>query len=93
MYIEENEKRGSELSLDQQQAALARFVHRFTGTHKPAWACKPMPNGNAYPVQFANDSDWLANTVFAVTKSGKLDGRSIYCRSYPTWPENPELRK
>lgn len=84
---------GAELCSDDQAQALRAFVHRFTGDHKPAWARKPMPNGQTYQVQFADDSDWLANTRFAVTKAGRLDKRHGACESTPTWPNNPELRK
>lgn len=93
MYIADNEKRGSELSATDQKTVLAAYVNRYTREHKPRWILQPRPDGSRYPVQFANDSDWLANTVFRVTKTGKLDRRVHDCRSYPTWPENPELRK
>lgn len=80
-----------------QAECKARFVHRFTGEHKPKWAHKPFKNESlrltAYPVQFADDTDWLANTYFEVTKQGELDRRTGHCESYPTWPLNPELRK
>lgn len=84
---------GAQLPARLQSQAKARYVHRFTADHKPAWAAKPMPNGNAYPVQFASDADWLANTDFPVTKRGKLAYRPSDCYSRPTWPHNPELRK
>jgi hypothetical protein len=84
---------GSELSAADQKHVLAAYVYRFTRQRKPQWAREPMPNGNAYPVQFASDADWLAHTRFAVTKTGKLDGRFDECQSSPTWPDNPELRK
>ncbi len=86
---------GSALSLQAQREALSRYVHRFTRTHVPAWARKPMPNGSAYPVQFDSDADWLANTYFRVTARGQLVAYSDMrgdCQSYPTWPDNPELR-
>ena len=84
---------GSNLRPDVQQQCLARFVHRFTHDHKPAWTRQPWKDGKPYPVQFASDADWLANTWFAITTSGDLDGRVKQCESSPTWPENPELRK
>ena len=83
---------GSELSFNDRRTALAMFVHHFTAEHKPEWANRPRPDGTAYPVQFASDADWLAHTRFATTKTGKLDTRSAYCESSPTWPNNPELR-
>jgi hypothetical protein len=84
--------KGSDLTPAMQAEALRRWVHRFTGDHTPAWARKPMPNGQPYPVQFASDSEWLANTDFTVTKRGAFSARDRYCRSRPTWPNNPELR-
>jgi hypothetical protein len=83
---------GSELSPEQQRAALARFIYRFTGEHCPEWARKPMPNGTAYPVHFATDAEWLANSSFDVTASGRLSKRHGFCESRPTWPNNPEQR-
>ena len=51
-----------------------------------------MPNGKRYPIQFKDDREWLHNTVFQTTREGKLDRRCKYCRSQPTWPNNPELQ-
>ena len=82
---------GSELSPSVQTECLRRFVHRFTGEHRPQWTTRP--DCKACPVQFADDWDWLANTRFHVTKTGKLDGSFDFCESSPTWPFNPELRK
>lgn len=83
---------GSELSPDQQRAALARFVHRFTGEHVPEWSKRPWKDGKTYPLQFKDDADWLAHTRFVVTPSGRLCNRATSCYSCPTWPNNPELR-
>lgn len=73
-----------------QRDALAAYLHRFTRDHFPLWARKPMPDGGAYPCQFASDAEWLANTMFPVTvrKGGKLgDHTRGHSRSYPTWPD------
>jgi hypothetical protein len=83
-----NYKLGSELSQSEQQEALNRFVHRYTGNHKPQWVMH-----HKTPLQFKDDADWLAHTRFAVTKAGKLHNGVKYCQSSPTWPNNPELRK
>lgn len=77
---------GNELPPSEQKRALAAFPYRFTKDHVPDWARKTRVDGTSYPVQFANDADWLANTRFAVTKSGRLDERATYCESSPTWP-------
>lgn len=89
-------QKGTDLHPSVQRDALTRFVHRYTGDHKPQWAYKPWKNESGktvyYPVQFANDQDWLAHTIFTVTRSGRLSNREKYCFSTPTWPNNPELR-
>lgn len=87
-------KLGSLLTREEQQYCLRACVHRFTGQHKPVWVHEARPAGGAYPVQFKDDADWLANTEFAVTKTGKLRrAKGVDCYSRPTWPNNPELRK
>jgi hypothetical protein len=84
--------RGSDLSYHVQRQALSRYVHRYTGDHKPLWAAKAWKDGRSYPLQFKDDEEWLAHTFFAVTLLGHLDGRVTHCHSEPTWPDNPELR-
>jgi hypothetical protein len=84
--------RGSDLPLHIQEQAKAQFVHRFTGDHKPRWAEGTWKDARGYPVHFADDAEWLANTLFAVTVAGFLDRRVTHCHSTPTWPHNPELR-
>lgn len=87
---------GDELSPATRRDALARYVHRYTGEHVPAWATTADPRyfeGGRYPVQFATDADWLKATHFAVTKSGKLNNRYRHCETgAPDWPNNPELQ-
>lgn len=78
--------KGSLLRPAEQAEALARFVHRHTKDHRPAWA-----RHEEYPVQFASDAEWLANTVFRTNKDGTLHA-TAHCESAPTWPDNPELR-
>lgn len=83
---------GSALTPALKRAALACYANRFTGDHKPGWAQDPRPDGTAYPVQFKDDADWLANTWFSVTEAGVLRAGAA-CYSTPTWPHSPELRK
>jgi hypothetical protein len=83
---------GDALSAADKRHVLSAYVHRFTGEHKPDWAGKPWKDGKPYPLQFANDAEWLAHTRFVVTKCGRLDPRYHDCVSSPTWPFNPELR-
>lgn len=89
--------KGSDMPLHLQEEAKKRFVHRFTGEHKPAWAYKPFKDeqGNltSYPVQFRDDQDWLEHTYFELVKDDSLfNTRNRFCESHPTWPFNPELR-
>lgn len=84
---------GNRLNSLQQKHVLAAYVHRFTGQHKPTWAQQLRPDGTAYPVQFKDDADWLANTQFVVTRTGALDSRYDSCIPTATWPLNPELRR
>lgn len=84
---------GSKLSAALQEEAKRLYVHRFTGEHKPFWATRPMPSGAPYPLQFADDADWLAHTHFEITKKGEFSRRVMHCQSNPTWPDNPELRR
>lgn len=84
------ERHGKELTPAQQDEAKRLYVHRYTGQHRPQWSFKLRPDGTVYPVQFKDDADWLANTVFHVSPRGKFAGS---CSSWPTWPNNPELRK
>lgn len=72
-------KLGSELSKVEQAHLLRAFVYRFTGEHKPSWV-------TTHELQFATDQQWLENTSFMVTKTGKLDKRSKWCHSNPVWP-------
>lgn len=92
MALHDEHKRGTELTREEQRYVLSAYVNRFTKDHKPAWANKVWKDGKTYPVQFASDAEWLANTWFPVDKSGKLKrGRGVDCQSRPTWPDNPEL--
>ena len=63
---------GTKLSPSEQRTALAMFVHRFTGDHKPRWSDGIWKDGKPYPVQFSNDADWLAHTRFAVNVAGTI---------------------
>lgn len=77
---------GCNLPAALQAQAKARFVHRSTGDHQQGAALD-------YPLQFASDAEWLANTLFWITAAGLLSRRARFCESTPTWPNNPELRK
>lgn len=81
--------RGDCLQPIEQSKALSRYIHRFTGDHRPNW----VTDETVTPVQFANDRDWLEHTFFWVTKHGRLANNHKYCESRPTWPHNPELRQ
>lgn len=77
---------GTELSSEDKAWVLNAFVHRFTRDNRPAWARGEWKDGKPYPVQFASDAEWLANTRFNVTKRGKvIKGRDCYTTGQ-TWP-------
>ena len=84
--METKHKKGSQLSPQDRRHVLAAYVYRFTGDNTPYWVKEKRPNGKPYPLQFATDEEWLKNTVFLVTNSGRLDMRSKHCESTPTWP-------
>lgn len=83
---------GDELTPEDRARAMSECVHRHTGTHKPFWAQKPMPNGKPFPVAFVDCQQWLENTVFRVSLSGKLPAGPIDARSRGVWPNDPQLR-
>lgn len=85
--------KGSELTPEQQREVKSKYVHRHTGNNKPDWAKQTWKDGKPYPLHFKDDSDWLENSTFGVTKTGKLHNGTKYCNSSPTYPNNPELRK
>jgi hypothetical protein len=85
--------KGNELKTNLQRQVLSTFHHRFTGNHRPSWANDIWKDGMTYPIQFIDDADWLAHTLFAITETGTLARTIDYCISSPTWPNNPELRK
>jgi hypothetical protein len=93
MEAEKQWVKGSRLSPEQQREAKSKFVHRFTGNNKPEWTKQIWKDGKTYPLHFKDDKDWLENTEFAVKKNGELCGKTKYCNSKPTYPNNPELRK
>lgn len=78
---------GDQLRPDVAAECLRRFVHRFTGEHRPVWAKSLRSSDQPYPVQFATDAEWLAHTLFAVKSDGTLDDRVHFCESSPTWPD------
>lgn len=79
-------KRGNELTPEEQKHVLAAYCHRSTPTTRTG-------RSGVELLQFASDEEWLANTEFDVTKTGKLDMRRKGCCSFPTWPNNPERRR
>ena len=93
MFNFEKAVTGNALTREDQRHVLAAYVHRYTRNHVPTWAPKPRPDGTTYPVHFANDDDWLCNTLFVIRTDGRLDQRYRTCHSRPTWSGNPELRR
>jgi hypothetical protein len=68
------------------ERACALFVHRFTMTHVPEWAKRPMPfSGKFYAPQYRDCREWYDLTVFP--GEGGISKGSQYCRSNgETWP-------
>lgn len=44
--------------------ACARYPHRFTMSHVPQWAHKPMENGRFYAPQYRDCLEWYEKTKF-----------------------------
>jgi hypothetical protein len=74
---------GTNLTDADRRYVLAAYVHRFTGDHTPTWVKRQK---RPCKMQFKDDADWLANTLFFIRKDGRLDRRAKRCESTPTWP-------
>lgn len=79
-------KLGKDLSPEDQKRVKAEFIYRFTGEHTPKWARELRPDGSRYMPHHKNDTEWLAETWFAVTKSGKFCPRFGQCCSMALFP-------
>lgn len=66
------------------QQAKARYPHRYTMEHVPAWARKACDNGRFYAPQFKTDAEWYAATKFY--GESELASRSHCHTSGQTWP-------
>jgi hypothetical protein len=78
--------RGNKLSPENQAHAKRVFPWRSTGDH---------PNPLGGPMHFIDDEDWLTHTTFWMVMGKSHKGRLAErqnCVSYPTWPNNPEIR-
>jgi hypothetical protein len=64
------------------EQAKARFVHRYTMEHVPAWSQWPH-NGKYYAPQFASDREWYENSLFP--GESPLAGRKHCYTNNPTW--------
>ena len=71
------------------QEACARFVHRFTMEHVPAWAVKQRSDGTFYAPHFASDLDWYKATKFH--GEDELATRNSCHTSGQTWPLGQSL--
>lgn len=83
--------RGTDLPETLRREALRSYLNRYTKTHVPAWA-----RNTHYRPQFADDQDWLANTLFPVivrrSRMIRLARRPSDCESSPTWPDGEGLK-
>lgn len=46
------------------EQAKARYPHRYTMEHVPAWARRQCNNGKYYAPQYATDAEWYEKTKF-----------------------------
>ena len=70
-------------------AACARFVHRYTMEHAPAWARKQRTDGTFYAPQFRTDAEWYAATLFH--GESPFATRDNCYTSGQTWPLGQSL--
>lgn len=75
------------------EQAKARFPHRFTCEHVPAWALKPMADGRYYAPQYETDQEWFDNTVFPGEPNLHRNNKHCLCKnaSFPRgqWLDAP----
>lgn len=70
--------------------ACARYVHRFTMEHVPAWAMQRRKDGTFYAPQFRSDREWYETARFPGEPG--LHGNANHCESgKPTWPLGQSL--
>lgn len=74
---------GTKLVTRDRHIATLTYVHRYTGDHTPKWA-QLNDERLVNHVQFKDDEEWLANTLFPTNKRGRLIAGP--CQSTPTWP-------
>jgi len=66
------------------EQATARYVHRYTMDHVPAWATKPHA-GRYYAPQFRSDREWYEHTKFK-GEPGYLGAKGDCYTTGQTWP-------
>lgn len=77
--------------------AKARYIHRYTMEHVPAWAARRVPAWDTTPTpfyapQYRSDAEGYANTTFP-GEPGHLGGRRHCYSSGQTWPLGQWLDK
>lgn len=73
------------------ELAKARYVHRYTMDHVPAWARAKAHNGKFYAPQYRSDREWYELTKFH-GESELADKKHCYS-SGQTWPVGEWLDK
>jgi hypothetical protein len=74
------------------ERAKARFQHRYTIEHVPAWARQRAGNGKYYAPQYASDREWYEKTRFYGEDEMASKGRCYSSdESWPlgTWLDQP----
>lgn len=72
------------------EEAKARYVHRFTMQHVPAWSQQQRGNGTYYAPQFRTCREWYDKAVFP--GEGHVRPREAHCfSSGQSWPLGQSL--
>lgn len=74
--------------------ARARYVHRFTMEHMPAWARKPADNGKFYAPQYRTDREWYDNFIFVGQDGTRAGEQRSTNESWPLgqWLDAPYVK-
>lgn len=72
------------------EEACARYVHRYTMEHVPAWARQPVGDGRWYAPQYSTDRDWYNSTLFP--PDNPYDKKACHSTNQ-TWPLGDWLDK
>jgi hypothetical protein len=67
--------------------ACAKYPHRFTMTHVPAWASRQLSDGSYCAPQYASCQEWYESTIFPGQREYPFGDRDMDAfSSGQTWP-------